>query len=153
MAEPIRCPNCRHELSCSYYKGSRVVGCEGCGLRGPKSDRCDDDVHVPLALFTQHCTHSAEAEAFRTQKREFCETIDELREQLSQQHPESWARITRRLTDERDKLTGQLYDCRQLLDTAIDAWECGEWNSLLNMQQLHLTREWCEKAKEANSDP
>jgi hypothetical protein len=28
------------------------------------------------------------------------------------------------------------------LDVVVDAYECGGWNSLLDMQQLHLMREW-----------
>jgi hypothetical protein len=30
----------------------------------------------------------------------------------------------------------------QQLDAVVDAYECGAWNSLLGMQQLHLMREW-----------
>jgi hypothetical protein len=43
----------------------------------------------------------------------------------------------------------QLHFCRQLLETACDAWECGHVNSLLGMQQLHLTGAWYEAARDA----
>ena len=33
----------------------RVVGCDECGLRGPASPSVDDDIHIPLALFSKHC--------------------------------------------------------------------------------------------------
>ena len=46
-------------------------------------------------------------------------------------------------------LQEQLNFCRQLLETACDAWECGHVNSLLHMQQLHLTRAWYEAAAAA----
>jgi hypothetical protein len=46
-------------------------------------------------------------------------------------------------------LQEQLHFCRQLLETACDAWECGHVNSLLHMQQLHLTGAWYEAARDA----
>lgn len=59
----LTCPNCGHDLACSYYRSGRVVGCYSCGLRGPKSDSLADSVAAPLTLFTQHCTHAAEVAA------------------------------------------------------------------------------------------
>ena len=48
-----------------------------------------------------------------------------------------------------ERLRGELDECRRLLSTAEDAWECGAWNSLIGMQQLYLTRSWYEAARAA----
>ena len=50
------------------------------------------------------------------------------------------------------RLQTELFECRRLLSTAEDAWECGAWNSLIGMQQLYLTRSWYEAARAAGGD-
>lgn len=49
-------------------------------------------------------------------------------------------------------LQSKLFECRQLLSTAEDAWECGAWNSLVGMQQLYLTRPWYEAARKVTNE-
>lgn len=52
------CPHCGGQLACSYYKGGRVVQCENCGLRGPKSSTPDDPVDAPRELFDRCCRNN-----------------------------------------------------------------------------------------------
>ena len=47
------------------------------------------------------------------------------------------------------RLQEELHHIRGLLGTASDAWECGQWNSLLGMQQLYLTKAWFQEAARA----
>ncbi len=48
---------------------------------------------------------------------------------------------------ELDEARKQLAKARALLSTACDAWDEGQWNSLIDMQQLYLTRAWREEAE------
>ena len=54
--------------------------------------------------------------------------------------------------NEIERLREELHHSRGLLETASDAWECGQWNSLLGMQQQYLTRAWFQEAAKAGGD-
>ena len=53
--------------------------------------------------------------------------------------------LSNRLAAEEDAVA----ELRGLLETAVDCWEAGHWNSRIGMQQLHLSWAWLDEAKKA----
>ena len=108
-----------------------------------------DDFREQYDLLTA-CTGEANCNCYQHLKDE----LKRLRQLVTTQQSESEHDMDNiaEVLEENRLLRSQLHTVRGLLETACDAYECGDWNSLIYCQICGLTQEWYDQASKLTKE-